>query len=387
MAEPGDAIAATLGDLVALPSAYPPGDTTAISDYAARRLRAAGYRVELPCKMPGIVNVVARAGRGRPLLAFNAHSDTVGVGDVSLWRSDPFRAVLADGRLTGLGAANCKGAMAAQLHLAESVAALGGPRRGEIAFTFTGDEERLGPDGMQHLRDAGLRPDMLVLGGPTALDLIVEERGVLWARLTATGRAAHAGEPIAGDNAIDRLLRLIRAIDSGLQVRLPARAKGRLRSTVSLGRIAGGANTNVVPDQAWAEFDRRLLPSERVAEAFAELGELAAMANEPTASWRLELLTGSNGFAAPRNGPCVSAFRQAIEQALGRPARFLDAVGVSDGRWFAEDGIEILSFGPGEGAQGHAANESVAIPQLAEAHAIQLAVVERLLGLGAGVAT
>jgi acetylornithine deacetylase/succinyl-diaminopimelate desuccinylase-like protein len=383
MAEAGDAIARMLGDLVALPSTSPPGDTTAISDYAARRLRAAGYRVELPCKTPGIVNVVARLGSGRPLLVFNAHSDTVGVGDASLWHSDPFRAVLAGGRLTGLGAANCKGSMAVQLKVAESVAALGGPQRGEIAFTFTGDEERLGPDGMKHLRDAGLRPDMLVLGGPTALDLIVEERGVLWARLTATGRAAHAGEPTAGDNAIDRLLRLVGAIESGLKARLAARTRGTLRSTVNLGRIGGGTNTNVVPDQAWAEFDRRLLPGERVADAFAELGELAATAGEPTASWRLELLTGSNGFAARRDGPCVTAFRQAIEQTLGRPARFLDAVGVSDGRWFAEDGIEILSFGPGEGAQGHAANESVAVVQLAEAHAIQLAAVERLLGLGA----
>ena len=378
----GDGMVTILCDLIALPSPYPPGDTTAICEYAAGRLRAAGYRVETPSMTPGVANVVASLGAGRPRLGFNSHADTVGIGDPAQWRSDPFQAVLADGRVTGLGAANCKGAIAVQLKLAEEIARQGGPAAGEIVFAFTGDEERLGPDGMKHLRDSGMvRPDMLVLGGPTGLDLIVEERGAMWARLTASGLAAHAGEPAAGDNAIDRLLRLVRAMQAGLIPRLRDRMAGAMRSTVNLGRIEGGRNTNVVPDRAWAEFDRRLLPAERLESAFEEMREIAAQAGEPADTWKLELVTGTNGFTAPRDGICVTAFRRAIQERLGRPARFLNAIGVSDGRWFADDGIEILSFGPGEGAQGHAANESVPIAELQQAFAIQLNVVSRVLGL------
>ena len=52
----------------------------------------------------------------------------------------------------------------------------------------------------------------------------------------------------------------------------------------------------------------------------------------------------------------------------------------SDGRYYADDGIEIINFGPGSGVQGHAANESVPIAQMAEAATIQLDVVRRLVG-------
>ena len=47
--------------------------------------------------------------------------------------------------------------------------------------------------------------------------------------------------------------------------------------------------------------------------------------------------------------------------------KFLNATGVSDGRYYADDGIEIINFGPGSGAQGHAANESVPIAEMVEA--------------------
>ncbi|HET6468302.1 MAG TPA: M20/M25/M40 family metallo-hydrolase, partial [Geminicoccaceae bacterium] len=195
-----------LSDLIALPSPYPPGDTRAICGYAARRLERAGYAVEVPARAEGVDNAVARMGAGRPQLVFNAHADTVGVGERSAWRTDPFRAVVKDGLVYGLGAGNCKGPMAVQLWLAEEIARRGGPAKGEVVFTFVGDEERLGHDGLYFLRETGkVRPDMLVLGAQTENQLITEERGVMWARIATRGRAAHAGNPAAGDNAILRM--------------------------------------------------------------------------------------------------------------------------------------------------------------------------------------
>ena len=58
---------------------------------------------------PGVDNVVARIGRGSPSIVFNAHVDTVGVGERASWRTDPFTAVGRDGQVFGLGAGNCKG--------------------------------------------------------------------------------------------------------------------------------------------------------------------------------------------------------------------------------------------------------------------------------------
>ncbi|MCW5752630.1 MAG: ArgE/DapE family deacylase [Alphaproteobacteria bacterium] len=381
-AELGQELVAILGELIAIPSPFPPSDTGAICAHAAERLGRAGYRVETLTRTAGIDNVVAEIGEGRPCLVFNAHVDTVGVGEPAMWRTDPFTAVVRNGLVHGLGAGNCKGSMAVQLWLAEEIARRGGPAGGRIIFTFVGDEENLGPDGMYFLRESGkVKPDMLVLGAQTENHLIAAERGVLWVRIEARGRAAHAGNPTAGDNALERLLRLIGHLQRELVPRLAQRVDGAMRSTWNLGRLQGGHNTNVVPNAAWAEIDRRLLPGETVDQAFAEMAGILAEAGEPEESFTLIRLRGTNGFRSQEEGPLVRAFAEEIGQRLGTPARFLNATGVSDGRYFADDGIPILNFGPGSGAEGHAANESVPVRELVDAALIQLGVVRRLFGV------
>jgi len=372
-----------LSDLIALPSPYPPGTSVEICAYAARRLKKAGYKVEIAARTKGVDNVVARMkGKGRgPTVAFNAHVDTVGVGERANWKSDPFKALVKGGLVHGLGAGNCKGSMAVQLWLAEEIARRGGPARGELLFTFVADEENLGPDGMEFLRKSGkVRPDALILGAQTENNLIVAERGVMWARITTRGKAAHAGNPSAGDNAILRMMRLVGALQAHYDKALAKRVKGAMKSTVNIGMFHGGHNTNVVPSACTVEIDRRLLPGEKVKDAFKELKRVVDAVGESKALYAVEFLTGTNGFFAPENGAAVGAFEAAVKAETGRTVKFLNATGVSDGRYYADDGIEIINFGPGSGAQGHAANESVPIAQMVEAATIQLDVVRRLVG-------
>jgi acetylornithine deacetylase/succinyl-diaminopimelate desuccinylase family protein len=371
-----------LSDLIALPSPYPPGTSVEICAYAAKRLRKAGYKVEIVSRAKGVDNVVARRkGKGKGLaVAFNAHVDTVGVGERGNWKSDPFKALVKGGLVHGLGAGNCKGSMAVQLWLAEEIARHGGPVRGEVIFTFVADEENLGPNGMEYLRKTGkVRPDALILGAQTENNLIVAERGVMWARLTTKGKAAHAGNPTAGDNAILRMMRLAGALQSYYDKALAGRTSGAMKSTVNIGMFHGGHNTNVVPATCTVEIDRRLLPDEKVKDAFAELKRVVDGVGEPRSQYGVEFLTGTNGFFAPENGQVVAAFESVVKQQTGRKVKFLNATGVSDGRYYADDGIEIINFGPGSGTQGHAANESVPVAEMVEAARIQLEVVSRLL--------
>ncbi|MBX3503402.1 MAG: ArgE/DapE family deacylase [Alphaproteobacteria bacterium] len=373
-----------LSDLIAIPSPYPPGESVGICAYAARRLKAAGYQVETVTKTKKVDNVVARmkAKTKGASVVFNAHVDTVGVGERANWSTDPFKAVLKAGKVYGLGAGNCKGSMAVQLWLAEEIARRGGPAAGEVVFTFVADEENLGPDGMAHLRATRkVKPDVLILGAQTENQLIVAERGVLWARITTKGKAAHAGNPAAGDNAILRMMHLVAVLQTYYDKVLPGRVSGAMKSTVNVGMFHGGHNTNVVPSACTVEIDRRLLPNEKVKAAFTELKKVVDSSGEPRGSYKVEFLTGTNGFFAPESGRGVDAFEKAIRARLRRGAKFLNATGVSDGRYFADDDIEIINFGPGSGAQGHAANESVPVSQMVDAAHIQLAVVGALNGL------
>jgi succinyl-diaminopimelate desuccinylase len=376
-----------LEQLVARPSTSPPGDSSIICAYIAELLTGWGYQVEIASRAPGVDNVIARMGTpseaGRSDVVFNSHIDTVGVGENKHWRTNPFHlSAVADGRLAGLGAANCKGSAATHLWLAQLLSARGGPLRGEVVFTFVADEENLGPHGTRYLAEAGLvRPRLLILGAPTANSLLVRERGVMWVRLNTVGRGAHAGQPAAGDNAILRLLRLLRFLDLQLGARLAQRRSGTLQSTFNIGTIRGGENTNVVPASASATLDRRLLPEhESVDAAFKEIVELLHAAGEPKDSFQAELLTGTNGFSAASDGPLVRAFRQAAAAQTDLPMDLIEAIGASDGRYFAGSDTEIINFGPGEGDQGHAPNETVRIVELEQACAVLEGVLEQLAG-------
>ncbi len=372
-----------LSRLVAIHSVYPPGDTREVCAHIASLLSDWGYATRIVSRTTAIANVVAVLGSGKPQLGFNCHIDTVGVDDAAAWQSDPFTADLRDGRIYGLGANNCKGPAASQLWVAEQIARRKGPAMGSVVFTFVGDEEALGSDGTAFLREEKhLAPDMLVVGAQTENALITRERGVSWIEVRTHGRASHAGRPGDGDNAIMRMARLLCHLERTLLPAVAARATDGLQSTISVGTIRGGSNINVVPSGCSAAIDRRLLPaSETIDTAIQELRRILAGAGEPEGSFAVRRLTGTNGFSAPRGGPLVSAFTAAIRDVTGRPARFVDSVGAFDGRYFADDGIEIVDFGPGEGNEGHKPNESLPADQLAESARIQLRMVENLLGL------
>ena len=377
-----DSLHALLAELIAIPSTTPPGDTRAICEAAGEHFKAAGYEVSVPMRTPPIANLVALLGEGSPCVVFNSHIDTVGTGDRAAWRTDPFAATMEDGRIYGLGANNCKGSAAVHLWLADEVARRGGPAKGSVVFVLAGDEERLGSGGhrVSCARRGLIEPDALVLGSPTENQIIVEERGILWLEIETAGRAAHGGDPPAGDNAILRMMRLLERLQTELGPRLDARRSGGKVSTMNIGTLHGGENPNVVPDLCTARIDRRLLPDEPVEEAVAEMEAVLADSGEPAGTYSVRPLVGTDGFSAPLDGPFVSALAAAIEEHRGQPPEVLNALAASDGRFFARDGIEIVNFGPGDGAVSHAANEFIPLAEMVDAALILRTFIERTLG-------
>lgn len=369
-----------LGTLISAPSAHPPGDTGEIARLCVEAIGGQGWQIDLVSPRRGADSVILTRGSGGPNLLFLAHLDTVSP-DPQGWHGNPYLAHEEDGRIYGLGAAKAKGQVAILLELARLLSAAGLPRRGRIDIALVAAAESLGDDGTVYLRKTGrLTPDRLVVCQPTGLDLVTAESGVLWVALEAFGRAAHAARPDLGDNAIDRLIRAVQAIEAKLGKRLAGRVQGDLRSTLTLTRISGGSNTNVVPAHARAELDRRLIPNEPIYAAFTELSAILRGLGEPPDSLRLTQLRAAQGYVARPDSALLSAISASIETLRGRAPAIIPASAVSDGRFFATDGCEIVSFGAGDPAMGHAANEYVPLDEMVTATAVLFDLAERLSG-------
>ncbi len=383
MSDAAKEIFTILSNLVAIPSVYPPGNTKDLCDYIKKFLDDCGYETKLISQDGIVYNVIAKLsakGNKKPQLAFNCHIDTVDIIDRSAWLSDPYVASLRDGRVYGLGANNCKGPAAVQMYIAKEIAKQG-ITKGELVFTFCGDEEALGTKGTELLRvEKHIEPDMLVVGAQTENALITRERGVSFLELMTYGKNAHAGEPSQGDNAIMRMMRLISVIEKELLGEIEKRNFDGLQSTLSIGVIQGGTNPNVVPSSCKVLIDRRFLPkSESLETMYNELLATLEKAGEPKDSYKLTLLTGTNGFSAPTDGVLVSSLLQAVKDVTKKEPKIVDCVGAFDGRFFANDGIEIVNFGAGEGNEGHKDNESINLEQMVESADIQLELIKKVL--------
>ena len=115
--------------------------------------------------------------------------------------------------------------------------------------------------------------------------------------------------------------------------------------------------------------------------AVSEIEDALLGAKEPRDTWTVNLLTGTKGFSSPINTPSVSAFQDAITNITGEPIVDVVAIGASDARYFAEDGIVAMTFGPGRAEDGHKPNEFISAIELGKAGLIQLSVVSEVLGL------
>ena len=196
--------------IVAIPSAYPPGDINAVAEHVARMMeRLPGVEVERHRTAPHVLNVVARLRGNRPgrRIVLNGHLDTFPRDPVAQWNADPTGQVRGD-RLYGLGVSDMKGGVAASIFALRLMSAHRDAFAGEMVATFVGDEESMGVLGTQALLDTvpHARGDAMICADAGSLAVLrFGEKGMLWLRLTARGRSAHAAHVHRGDSAVDRL--------------------------------------------------------------------------------------------------------------------------------------------------------------------------------------
>ncbi|MDB6087903.1 MAG: hypothetical protein JWN85_687 [Gammaproteobacteria bacterium] len=232
-------------------------------EWAADYLRACGARIELlhnADRNKG--NLLASMGPDREGgVVLSGHTDVVPI-DGQEWTSDPFALQERDGRLYGRGSSDMKGFIACVLAAAEKWKNLA--MRRPIHFAFSYDEE-VGCFGAHSLVDriaSSLpQPAFAIVGEPTDMRIGVAHNGVIGSHTKFRGAAAHASDPSLGVNAIDAAAAFVRFL--GDVAKLPQIADNGC--TLNVGRIAGGAATNIVAERCSVSWEYRASTQQDVA--------------------------------------------------------------------------------------------------------------------------
>jgi acetylornithine deacetylase len=219
------------------------GNEAEVADFLFSYLAGLGYSVERQEVTEGRANIIATL-KERARVVLSTHMDTV---PPHITSSED------DEHVYGRGACDAKGIIAAQIMAAEALRAEGVQ---EIGLLFTVDEEM----GSLGARAANLHPRagdcrFLINGEPTDNRLAVGSKGSLRLVVKASGRAAHSAYPEHGESAIEKLLDVLADVRA---CRWPTDAFFG-ETTCNIGVVRGGTRPNVIPAEALAEIQIRLV--------------------------------------------------------------------------------------------------------------------------------
>lgn len=325
-------------------------------------------------------NVVGRVGRGSKILLYDSHIDTVDVGDPSAWQWDPFEGKIENGMLYARGACDEKQSTPGMLYgiaLARDLGLLDD----FTVYYFGNMEEDCDGQSCQVLVEVEkIKPDFVVVGEPTEMNVYRGHKGRVELKVVAKGRSIHAASNQLGDNAIYKMLPVIAGIRD-LNDKLhtdPFLGQGRITVSKIECRTP---SINAVPDECTIYIDRRL--------TFGETKELAVeqvealIPAEHKQAVRVEILfydtPSYTGFKYPvekyfpawaldEEHPLLKA-GLAAHKALwgGTPKTGKLNFSTNGTYWMGKANIPTIIFAAGDETKAHGIHDQVSLDDLVRA--------------------
>lgn len=340
-------------------------------------------------------NILGKIGNGDRTIVYDSHIDTVGVGDPASWAYDPFTGKVENGILYGRGACDEKGSTPGMVY-GLSIANRLGLLDGWTAYYFGNMEEwcdGIAPNTFVEV-DPGVRPDFVVIGEPTRMNVYRGHKGRLEMRVVAKGRSAHAASNHLGENAIYMLLPVIAGIRD-LEPQLgdhPFLGHGKI--TVSDMKVQT-PSINAVPDEAVIYIDRRMTFGETKEQVMAQVEGLipAALKDKVRVEELFYEEPSYTGFIYPVD-KYFPAWALEAEHPLvqaGMEVRLMMGLPPAEsGKWnFSTNGIywagkariPSIGFGPGDEETAHTAHEHVSLDDVVRAAEFYALLPQSLGGL------
>jgi acetylornithine deacetylase/succinyl-diaminopimelate desuccinylase len=245
-------------------------------------------------------------------------------------------------------------------------------------------DEETGSLGVKKLVESGLEADYAVVGEPTSLRAAIAHKGACFIRIVLTGRGAHGSCPEKGVSAASYGARIVTALEDELRPRLAKRTYPLLgASTISVGRIAGGTEPNIVAERCEIDVDRRTLPGE--ADTVGEVQDVVAAICDGVEGLTYEVYETERTSTVPHvalgtspDSPLALAAADACRGA-GLTSNPIGVTYWTDGAHLAASGIETLILGPGDIADAHGPNDHARVDDIMKAAEVYLRIAQALL--------
>jgi acetylornithine deacetylase/succinyl-diaminopimelate desuccinylase-like protein len=244
---------------------------------------------------------------------------------------------------------------------------------GTVELHFTYDEEVGGDIGPRWLLARGLsRPDYAICAG-FSYAVTTAHNGCLHLEVTVRGRQGHAAMPESGIDALAATTGILQSIYDSRDALKQRRSSvpGITHSTVNVGLIQGGINTNVVPDCVTFRIDRRMIPEENPQAAETELRRTIELAAARFPGIKVEfrrILLALPLTRLPGSQRLTEALQRHGEKFFGVPIAEHGVPLYTDARHYAAAGIPTVLYGAGPRtlaeANGHAADECLRLNDL-----------------------
>jgi len=338
---------------------------------------------------PDVDNLYARLGTDAPNFCFAGHTDVVPTGNVSDWSADPFQGEIKDGVLTGRGAVDMKGAIAAFCAAVSQYIGADGtpdnnasPAGGSISLLITGDEEGPSINGTRKmlawLAENGETIDHCLVGEPSNRaqlgDMIkIGRRASLSSWITVNGVQGHVAYPDRAKNPVPCLMEILnrliaRKLDDGTTHFEP--------SNLEVTNLeVGNSAVNVIPARAIGRINIRFNDAQSADDLRAWIEETAATVGAEMGLDTEARFAGAGDAFYFEPGDFASLIADAAEAETGLRPEYSTGGGTSDAR-FIKDVCPVAEFGL-VGASMHKVDEQVSLADLKSLTNIYQSVLTR----------
>ena len=354
-----------LRDLVSLPGESA-GEKGHI-DRIEKEMKNLGFdRVEID----PMGNILGYMGTGKTLIAYDAHVDTVGVGNAANWEFDPYQGYETETEIGGRGTSDQLGGLVSAVYGAKIMKDLG-LLSDKYTVLVTGTVQEEDCDGLcwQYIiNEDKVKPEFVVITEPTDGNIYRGQRGRMEIRVEVQGVSCHGSAPERGDNAIYKMadiLQEVRALNDKLRFD-PFLGKGTL--TVSETFFTSPSRC-AVADMCAISVDRRLTNGETYESALEEIRALPFVqkykAQVTMYKYERPSYTGLKyptdcyfpTWVIPEDHKATLSMVESYRGMYGEPLVDKWTFSTNGVSIMGRYGIPCIGFGPGKEAQAHAPNE------------------------------